>query len=419
MMSPGVAEPFLCWCLEREMKLHPSLRIGSSPHGGLGIFATHPLPAGQCAITVPKAAALCSDTWQPPPDSPALSPKHTLAWQLTEVVRSGHAAPWLDTWPQGLQGHWGLRKDARFESKLSWCVEFSNLATQQAMEAEEAYEKVSQIVPDLSYDRFTWALSHVGARAADIQPGRPAIIPLVDVLNMVQLGSECACLSFDGERFVVRTTRDLKPDDELFICYGPKDNGELLVQYGFALSPNLYERAWLRVPLPDDALAPQRRMLMPRALIESPFEGGHTHANFAWASVGWKHAERETDQIVLGGVGRGGRGGGGGGAAPNFSRELLMLLRLASAEDTASLFGAMGAASLSSDGEAADATPAAAWELLVNCCESAAKQLPEEEGSASRDDVRAPADPADRALEARRHLLLCAAEAARARASRP
>ena len=74
-----------------------------------------------------------------------------------------------------------------------------------------------------------------------------------------------ACLTYDpasggtaadgGESrgaFVVRTVGPVRKGEALSICYGTKENAELLVAYGFALRPNPSDTSGLRVGGPPD-----------------------------------------------------------------------------------------------------------------------------------------------------------------------
>ena len=88
-------------------------------------------------------------------------------------------------------------------------------------------------------EKFMWALAHVGARAADVDMCgdlQPALVPMVDLLNHRPEGEATGALCYEqrdeGDVFVVRCRRAMAAGEALTLCYGAKDNVELLLGYG-------------------------------------------------------------------------------------------------------------------------------------------------------------------------------------------
>lgn len=387
MADHEVRRRFLEWCAESGIE--HSVAISDTEGEGLGVVAATTLEAGASAIVVPRCRVFLHD----PADGgnggegalPLATP-HGLALQLARHA-DGLIAPWTATWPSGLQGGWGL-SGAEWAA-LGWCDELRHMHDERDGAARRAYAQTivprfeSSSVPPPSLERFMWALSHVGARAADVDlhgQTQTALVPLVDLMN--HRTEPNVALSYEpgdgevGDRFVARCLRPLRGGEPLSLCYGRKQNAELLVGYGFALHPNPHERALLRIPLDagdDPALAMQKRAMLPRGMA---IEDGR-----AWGAI-----SRESFE---------------GGQAP-FARELLLLISIASAAGPEELLGAMAA------GGAGDPPPAA-WRLLAACCDEALGRItaPDDPGSDG------PAGRIALAVAARRDLLTRAAEAAR------
>eukprot|EP00965_Chrysotila_dentata_P196116 6177391-Pleurochrysis_carterae.AAC.2 len=280
----------------------------------------------------------------------------------TEAVGSalgdGGIAPWVECWPRGLQGHWGFTQRQR--ASLTWCEEFCSLAEQQEADAVKAFSAMTRAAQSdtrpptaetaasapcrgPSWEAFVWALSHVGARAASVDMSgekQPAIIPFVDLLNHRAADSSNVALRYEpadahdvgahvdngadsaqegrregeqGAEFVVRTTRAVAVGEQLTLCYGTKDNAELLAAYGFALCPNAHETAMLRVPLDADGeMGAQRIAMLPRAILSNG--AGADKAGDEGVSarvvVSWRGGQPDVDKEEGdGGEEEGGEGG--------------------------------------------------------------------------------------------------------------
>jgi histone-lysine N-methyltransferase SETD3 len=135
--------------------------------------------------------------------------------------------------------------------------------------------------------QLNWALSVLLSRVVrlDSAPGQPsALVPWCDFLNHSP-GAACY-LDVDEWRprrsgpaaasasaavvpvVGVRADRAYKPGEEVFISYGPKSSGELLLSYGFCPPPqsNAHnDRAFIQVAVPASAAA-KRRALTKRGI---------------------------------------------------------------------------------------------------------------------------------------------------------
>jgi histone-lysine N-methyltransferase SETD3 len=138
--------------------------------------------------------------------------------------------------------------------------------------------------------QLDWALSVLLSRVVrlDSAPGQPsALVPWCDFLNHSP-GAGCyldvdewrtrgsggpgAAAASASASIVpvvgVRADRSYKPGEEVFISYGPKSSGELLLSYGFCPPPqsNAHnDRAFIQVAVPPLAAA-KRRALAKRGI---------------------------------------------------------------------------------------------------------------------------------------------------------
>ncbi|KAJ2392151.1 hypothetical protein H4S02_000945 [Coemansia sp. RSA 2611] len=67
-----------------------------------------------------------------------------------------------------------------------------------------------------------------------------ALAPVLDLLNHSYQASVSTYFDAKCRRFVIKTLRPYHKGDEVFISYGPHDNGFMLAEYGFVLPDNPY-----------------------------------------------------------------------------------------------------------------------------------------------------------------------------------
>ena len=389
------------WCVSRDIDASAVVFTHSAAEA-YGLEAARDLPANAPVITVPLAAAIMQNG----AETGSLEPTHALALTLCLATQVGpDLTPWLSLWPSAGEGAW--RFSPEDWASLSWCQEAMALHSAEKSAARQAYdEKIAPHVPTCpSWERFVWALSMVGSRAAGVNMSgvaadgggtqadrRLAIIPLVDLLN--HRVTPTTCLTYDpsgggagtkGGAFVVRTIGPVSKGAALSICYGDKENAELLVAYGFALARNPSDTAGLRVPIaPDDPLRMIKMGTVPRPMLElyqKCEEGNEVMGALRWARL---DDDRDADgRPVDEGAVR---------LEPSVDPSLEMLVGIAAATSMGDVMGAM---------MAGRGAPQSTWPIVQRACNDALAGLPT--GESVRDaGLRV-------ALQARRVLLEAAA----------
>ena len=142
-------------------------------------------------------------------------------------------------------------------------------------------------MPDV--DRFEGTIDGIARAADNLLCGydRLAIVPLVDMMNHRVTPS--AYLSYDAaaRAIVVKAYIALEAGAAVSICYGEKENAELLASYGFALARNPADTASVRVevaadhPLAADA-GGSLRSFLPQGLGAILANGGRCVGAVRW-----------------------------------------------------------------------------------------------------------------------------------------
>ncbi|KAJ2782452.1 hypothetical protein H4R18_002258 [Coemansia javaensis] len=99
------------------------------------------------------------------------------------------------------------------------------------------------VAPPADWRRYVWAWLAVNTRC--IHLGRApaghdtmALAPVLDMLNHSTSASVSTHFDAARRQFVIRTHRAYRKGEEVFISYGPHDNGFLLAEYGFVAASN-------------------------------------------------------------------------------------------------------------------------------------------------------------------------------------
>mmetsp|Transcript_70920 Transcript_70920/g.167181 ORF Transcript_70920/g.167181 Transcript_70920/m.167181 type:complete len:250 (+) Transcript_70920:564-1313(+) len=93
-----------------------------------------------------------------------------------------------------------------------------------------------------SLDQWFWAVSVVWSRAISVHRG---LVPVLDLLNHSPWGQVTVLTSKDHsdgvQRDVALTSTGLYKGEKILACYGAKGNRELVLHYGFTLTPNPHD----------------------------------------------------------------------------------------------------------------------------------------------------------------------------------
>ena len=408
-------EAFVGWCKRAGIDTAAVDGSSSASEGG-GLVAARAIGADDTILAVPLDVSLEVDVKRPhlAPHAAllaALEPTHALALAVClSTAADADLAPWLALWPQTAVGAWGWRA-AEWEA-VAWCDEAAELHVPLRGAAQAAYD--DKIAPHFAerdsacptWDRFEWALSMVSSRAAaNVLSGddRLAIVPMVDMMNHRVTPS--AYLSYDAaaRAIVVKAYVALEAGAAVSICYGEKENAELLASYGFALARNPADTASVRVevaadhPLAADA-GGSLRSFLPQGLGAILANGGRCVGAVRW-DPDWADAYDDRpvdvdDALVL---------------RPDVhSGELPLVAALSLATTDTAVIGALGA--LAAGGAALGAREDVR-EAMGAALRAALAKLPSEQPAVDVGDAPGNLAAFAVALEARRALLRAAADA--------
>ena len=135
-----------------------------------------------------------------------------------------------------------------------------------AVDFESAAAAGRAVGVGVTRDRFLWAWFAVNTRCVSYsdpeQPGSQALAPLLDFLNHSDTAQVSAAYNVAEGRYEIRTLRPYRKGEQVFIFYGPHDNGALYVDYGFTIPDNAMnslcfdrELRHLRVPHDSEGFA--------------------------------------------------------------------------------------------------------------------------------------------------------------------
>eukprot|EP01133_Synstelium_polycarpum_P002914 gene2914-3348_t len=106
-----------------------------------------------------------------------------------------------------------------------------------------------------TWEMFIWALSTVMSRqnqipySVGVQGMQMALVPMWDLCNHLATGKITTFYETDRQAFTCAAVKTFKANDQVFIHYGDRTNGKLLLYSGFALKSNPYESYQCRLTL--------------------------------------------------------------------------------------------------------------------------------------------------------------------------
>ena len=271
--------------LQKWLRAHgaiaPKLRIGSSPIGGLGTFATGDIASGEAILSVPKKLMITGEK------APKELTRHAAIAELLESSNelsnilpvmlallaeadkgnSSFYAPYIATLPTAVDNPLAYSKEQRAELDGTLAAPLLKNNAQLVKSSAAAAVKACADGPPrppgrdcksvYGEARMMWALVTVRSRGVlrDLGDGnkagpRLAMVPLLDILNHEVPPAELHAADdvakpLKGGGLTLNAARRFAKGDEVVWTYGAKPNYGLLLEGGFALPPgeNPYEQA--------------------------------------------------------------------------------------------------------------------------------------------------------------------------------
>ncbi|KAL3650944.1 hypothetical protein CASFOL_007347 [Castilleja foliolosa] len=245
---------FLSWLEHKSgAKFSSALTIGNSSYGKT-LYAAENILTGDCILEVPYSVQLAPDNL-PPEINCQLGDEvgnvAKLALLILHEKKSGNNSEWAPYIAC-------LPKPNDMHSTIFWSDEELEMirpsflydeTSRQKAKIEKDFLSVKSTF-DVTLQEFVYAYGLVTARAWESSRG-VSMIPFADFLNHSG-NSESYVLSDESKRHSeVIADRDFGPGDEVLIKYGEFSNSTLLLDFGFTVSRNHYDRVRVGLNLPE------------------------------------------------------------------------------------------------------------------------------------------------------------------------
>ncbi|XP_034511626.1 SET domain-containing protein 4 isoform X7 [Ailuropoda melanoleuca] len=302
------------WLKDRKFE-DTNLIPACFPGTGRGLMSKTSLREGQMIISLPESCLLTTDTvirsylgayiakWQPPP-SPLLalctflvSEKHAgdqSLWKpYLEILPKAYTCPVclepevVNLFPKPLKAK-AEEQRARVQGFFSSSRDFFSSLQPLFSEAVESI---------FSYSALLWAWCTVNTRAVYVkhrqeqcfstEPNTCALAPYLDLLNHSPRVQVKAAFNEETRCYEIRTASGCRKHEEVFICYGPHDNQQLLLEYGFVSIQNPHACVYVSedvlvkyLPLTDKQMNKKISILKDHDFIEN--------LTFGWDGPSWR-----------------------------------------------------------------------------------------------------------------------------------
>lgn len=238
---------------------------------GRGLVAVKDIFQGECVFEVPFSVVLTKErALKEVPELPEDIDEYiAIAVLLVQERAKGEKSfwkPYFDVLPEDDEliplFRWSQEDIRLLEG--SPCIA-ATLSLKEKLAAE--FEKAQNIVFEGKRERFPehvftveaweWAFAILFSRAINLTAIQQiALVPYADLLNHNPFCStyiDVVKEAFSDDRYVtLYTDRPYSKMDQVFVTYGPKSNGELLLLYGFITDRNPYDNVEIVVSLGEN-----------------------------------------------------------------------------------------------------------------------------------------------------------------------
>ncbi|NXM69465.1 SETD4 protein, partial [Serilophus lunatus] len=265
------------WLKDRGFK-GKNLRPAEFKETGRGLMATKALQVRDVIISLPEKCLLTTSTvlssclggyirrWKPP-----VSPLLALCTFLVAEKHAGAKSPWkafLDVLPRAYScpGCWEQDVVTLLPEPLRKKAQEQRTMIQELYTSSKAF--FSSLQPLFAEDTgaifdssaLEWAWCTVNTRTVymkqpqrecfSLEPDVYALAPYLDLLNHSPRVQVKAAFNEQTRCYEIQTNSQCQKYGEVFICYGPHDNQQLLLEYGFVAMDNPHSS----VHVPSDTL---------------------------------------------------------------------------------------------------------------------------------------------------------------------
>lgn len=223
--------------------------------GGRGLVAKANIRKGEKLLYVPSSLIITANSeWSNPQSGSVLSAEGVPDWPflasyLISEASQGTDSPWhsyisaLPRQPESIL----LWSDMEVSKYLS-ASSVIDQALERIAEVENTYNGIRSSVyskhPELfppkffTAESFKWAFGILFSRLVRLQSlnQQVALVPWADMLNHSSQVDACLDFELTSKRVILTTDRAYQPSEQVFISYGDKSKGEILLSYGFISS---------------------------------------------------------------------------------------------------------------------------------------------------------------------------------------
>lgn len=287
--STGASPEFLAWIRSKNATINPNVEVKRIPHYGLGFVANSDLESGTVITKTPLHAVLSLEhAFLFPEFLPVMEGRLQdlsdtdlnalfLAFLRHYYRRSGNKDGAIDAqldfsgYIQSLPSHVDLPlhfTDMEFEEMQGSAI--ADLCRRRNKAVLKVFKRILKTlnhdhpsaIPELVEDDFLWGLSvvwsrihRVGAKDRNGQwQAAPALVPLADIFNMApseELMNVVCRTDDDSKHFLCSTTKPVSSGSQLLVLYSSaphRHNGRLLMDYGFCLRDNPWDKLTFQLP---------------------------------------------------------------------------------------------------------------------------------------------------------------------------
>jgi len=222
---------------------------------GWGLVAKKPLAKGEKAIEIPESLLITKETVLKESAFSALMQEQKLPeyWLLAmflveqygmfaEDPESCSYTPYIDSLPEETGNV--LEWTGREAGDLLKGSPMERMAYQMVQDVKSAIKSIQKAVkghPSAYYmteQRLRWAFSLLFSRVVRLtsRDRKLALIPWADMLNHKPEVRTFIDWEEDSNAVTFRTDKEYKKGEEVFVSYGPRSSGDLLLTYGFVPS---------------------------------------------------------------------------------------------------------------------------------------------------------------------------------------
>lgn len=263
---------FLAWAQEHGVE-HSSVSVANFEHFGKGLAATRDLSNDETVITISRKMLLCVKTalesetvgkiFERLRDELQLDEDSliTLFFMYEHGSEDTKWRPYFDILPETLPTYPLYFSEDALDKLQGTPLFIEVMQTKEQLRTfyDTVFPVLFEHFPQVfkrevfTYERLVWTRAIFDTRAFSFRDMGCCLLPFVDFVNTYpypQLESKGWYIT-ETDAFHLKTFANVKKGDQLFICYGPYSNRELLQHYGFMTQDNPYDRYYIDFELPE------------------------------------------------------------------------------------------------------------------------------------------------------------------------